>query len=148
MQELTNLMDKAKDDKDSKTAQKAKREQDLANAQGELEDTRTQKAEDEKYLAELNAECEQKSADFEQRQEMRAGEIGAVKKAVEILSSGAVAGASSKHLELVQSDDGSSFVQLRSSGRSNVQNRVAVFLQDKASANGSRILSMLAAHVA
>jgi len=150
MQELTNLLDKAKDEKESKTALKAKREQDLASAKGELAETQAQKAEDEKYLKELNAECEQKSADFENRQEMRAGEIGAVSKAVEILSGGAVAGASSKHLELAQADDvdGSSFVQLRSSGRSPIQNRVAVFLQDKATANGSRILSMLAAHVA
>jgi peptidoglycan hydrolase CwlO-like protein len=146
MQELTNLLDKAKDEKESKTALKAKREQDLASAEGELAETRAQKAEDEKYLKELNAECEQKSADFENRQEMRAGEIAAVSKAVEILSGDAVAGSSAKHLELAQ--DGSSFAQLRASGRSNIQNRVAVFLQDKASSSGSRILSMVAARCA
>jgi len=55
MQELTNLLDKAKDEKESKTALKAKREQDLASAKGEWAETKAQQAEDIKYLKEPNA---------------------------------------------------------------------------------------------
>ena len=55
MQELTNLLDKAKDEKESKTALKAKREQDLASAKGEWAETKARKAEDIKYLQEPNA---------------------------------------------------------------------------------------------
>ena len=45
-----------------------------------------------RYLDDTVAGCEQKSSDFEERQKLRAEELEAIKKAIEIISSGAVPG--------------------------------------------------------
>jgi len=68
----------------------------------------------------------------------------AIEKAIEIISSGAVAGAAEKHLpQLVQT----SFAQLRHEGRSPMQARVASYLRIQGSQLNSRILSALAVRV-
>merc|ERR1719271_1070398 len=86
-----------------KSEAKAKALQNAADAKGDLQDTTTTRDDDSKYLSDLTATCEQKSAAFAERQQLRADEIAAVEKAIEILSSGAVSGASEKHLpQLVQ----------------------------------------------
>ena len=54
------------------------------------------KAEDEKYLADLVAQCEQKSNDFASRQQLRAEELEAIMKAIEIISSPDVQSASQR----------------------------------------------------
>ena len=57
-----------------------------------------------RYLDDLNAQCTQKSNDFEARQQLRAEELEAIQKAIEILASGSVSGMADKHLPaLVQS---------------------------------------------
>merc|ERR1719359_2003681 len=68
------------------------------DAKSDLADTTTTRDDDSKYLSDLTATCEQKSAAFEERQTLRAGEIEAVEKAIEILSGSAVAGAAETHL--------------------------------------------------
>merc|ERR1719301_457341 len=103
---------------------------------------------DKKYLAELTATCEQKASDFESRQQLRAEELEAIEKAIEILSSGAVAGNSEKHLSLLQAFKHASLAQLRAEGRSPLQERVAQYLQDQARQLNSRVLSALAVRVA
>jgi len=96
-------------------------------------------------LGDLTATCEQKASAFESRQQLRAEEIVAVEKAIEIVSSGAVSGNADKHLPgFIQ---GSSLAQLRTSAQSNSQARVAAFLQQKAAQTGSRVLSLLAERV-
>ena len=55
-----------------------------------------------RYLEDLNAQCTQKSNDFEARQQLRAEELEAIQKAIEIISSPDVSGASGKHLALVR----------------------------------------------
>jgi len=76
---------------------------------------------------------------------LRADEIVAVEKAIEIISSGAVSGNADKHLpSLLQT---SSFAQLRSNLATQAQNRVAVFLQARSKALNSRVLATLAARV-
>merc|ERR1719174_3270400 len=112
-QDLTDQIESANKNIGKKSSFKAQREQDKANAEGELADTSATLAEDQKYLADLTTECEQKSRDFEQRQETRQGEIEAINKAIEILSSDSVSGAGEKHLGLVQTRV--SLVQLKSS---------------------------------
>jgi prefoldin subunit 5 len=130
-----------------KSESKAKALQNSADAKGDLQDTTTTRDEDKKYLADLTATCESKSTDFAARQQLRAEEIEAVEKAIEILSSGAVSGASEKHLPaLVQVK--SSFVQLRSVSQNPNQQRVEAFLKSQASKIGSRVLSALAVRVA
>merc|ERR1719331_3153385 len=76
----------AKMEKGMKTTTKAKTLEAEAEAKGDLADTQASLAEDEKFLADLNSECEQKSFDYEQRQIVRQGEIDAIMKAAEIMS--------------------------------------------------------------
>merc|ERR1719409_950027 len=67
--------------------------QAAAEAKGNLQDTTSTKAADEAYLSDLQATCSSKAEDFEGRQSLRAEEIQALERAIEILSSSAVSGA-------------------------------------------------------
>merc|ERR1719161_535476 len=71
----------------AKTTIGAKTEE-LNEAKGDLTETKASKAADEKYLAELKQECETTAANWAQRQESAAAEIGAINKAIEVLSEG------------------------------------------------------------
>merc|ERR1719301_408373 len=62
--------------------------QELNEAKGDLTETKASKAADEKYLAELKRECEETAADWAERQKSAAAEIGAINKAIEVLSEG------------------------------------------------------------
>merc|ERR1719453_2920197 len=131
----------------TKKSTKATRLEDAAAAKGDLVDTQSSVAEDEKFLHDLNAECEQKSWDFEQRQKVRAGEIEAIGKAIEIMSSPEVA-SGAKHTALNQrSMIGASLAQLRSAGQSPNQEAVAQFLQQRSTQYKSRLLSLMAEKV-
>merc|ERR1719199_1269226 len=98
MQDLTAQSDQATKDRDEKAESKAKTLQAKANANGDLKDTTTTRNEDQKYLDNLTATCEQKASDFESRQQLRAEEIEAIEKAIEIIESAAVSGNAEKHL--------------------------------------------------
>merc|ERR1719160_2467871 len=144
IQDLKSYIETATKSRMEKTEAKAKALESAAAAKGDLDDTTTTRDDDTKYLADVTATCEQKSAAFEERQALRAGEIEAVEKAIEILSSGAVSGASEKHLpQLLQT----SFAQLRSVDRSPAQLEVAAFLKDQGRKFNSRILKVLAMRV-
>merc|ERR1711972_382333 len=133
-------------DRDEKAETKAKKLQAKADAIGDLKDTTTTRDADVKYLADLTATCEQKASDFESRQQLRADEIVAIEKAIEIISSGAVAGNAEKHLpSLAQTQ--SSFAQLRADLNVQAQARVAQFLRSRAKQLNSRVLSSVAARV-
>merc|ERR1719506_2440906 len=145
MQQLQDTIEKLKKQLGRKTERKTQREEDAATAKGELKDTTTARDEDQKYLDDAVAGCEQKSSDFEERQKLRAEELEAIKKAIEIISGGAVSGAADKHLpSLVQKP---SFA-LRASTMSESQGKVAEFLQSKAQELHSKMLSLLVAHAA
>merc|ERR1719215_589664 len=76
---------------------------------------------------------------------VRAEEIEAIEKAIEIIGSGAVAGNADKHLPaMVQT--GSSFAQLRTRDDGN-QAKVAQFLQSQSEKLGSRVLSLVAQRI-
>merc|ERR1719460_1716761 len=92
MQDLNAQIDQANTDRDESAEEKATKLQNKADAEGDLKDTTGTMEEDKKYLADLTATCEQKASDFESRQQLRAEEIEAVEKAIEIVSSGAVSG--------------------------------------------------------
>merc|ERR1719326_825576 len=143
MQDLQNRLDRTKDERERDIAEKAKKEQALADAKGEKADTEATLAEDEKYLAELREMCRTKTAEFESRQELRQGELDAIGKAVEILGGGAVSGAADKHLPaLIQKS--TSFAQYRNNAVSPLQSRVAAFLKERADKVNSPILSLMA----
>jgi len=146
-QDLKAQIGQATSARTEKSEAKAKALQSSADAKGDLQDTTTTRDDDSKYLADLTATCEQKSSDFASRQQLRAEEIAAVEKAIEILSSGAVSGASEKHLpQLVQKS--SSLAQLRSVAQNPNQMRVAAYLKEQGSRINSRVLSALAMRVA
>jgi chromosome segregation ATPase len=145
MQQLQDTTEKLKKQLGRKAERKTQRQEDAATAKGELKDTTASRDEDQKYLDDCVAGCQQKSSDFEQRQQLRAEELEAIKKAIEIISGQAVSGAADKHLPgFVQL---SSFA-LRASAMSESQGQVAVFLSTKAEELHSRMLSVLATRAA
>merc|ERR1719453_2715313 len=109
--DLQAQVDQNTRDKDEKSEAKADKLQAKATAEGDLDDTTTTRDADAKYLEDLTATCEQKAAAFESRQQLRAEEIVAIEKAVEIISSGSVSGAADKHLPALAQ---TSLAQLRS----------------------------------
>merc|ERR1719181_1978401 len=113
MQDLNAQIAQGSKDRDEKAESKAKTLQAKADAEGDLKDTTTTRNEDQKYLDELTATCEQKASDFESRQQLRAEEIEAIEKAVEIISSGAVSGNADKHLPALLQTQAAAFPQLR-----------------------------------
>jgi len=131
-----------KDRVDKAKALKAK-----ADAEGELVDTTTIRDEDQKFLDDTMATCAQKAKDFEARQQLRAEELEAINKAIEIISSSAVSGAADKHLPSLIQYKAASLAQFRSSPSSPAQWKVSIYLQDKARQLNSRILSALADRV-
>merc|ERR1719271_1232297 len=145
-QDLKAQISQATSARTEKSEAKAKALQGSADSKGDLADTTATRDDDSKYLADLTATCQQKSDAFAARQQLRAEEIAAVEKAIEILSSGAVSGASEKHLpRLIQK---SSLAQLRSVAQNPNQMRVAAYLKEQGSRINSRVLSALAMRVA
>merc|ERR1719253_278958 len=144
VQDLVGQIEGATQVRDRHVGNKAQLLQNASEAKAELADTQSSRAEDSKYLEELNAQCHQKSNDFEARQQLRAEELEAIAKAVEILQSGDVSGNADKHLPaLIQK----SFASFRAVAKSPVQASAAAFLQDRAEQLQSRILSMVALKV-
>lgn len=129
-----------------KTETKAAKLEAKAKAEADLADTTATRDDDVKYLEDLTTTCTQKASDFESRQQLRAGEIETIEKAMEIISSGAVAGAAEKHLPTLMQKTGTALAQLRADGRSPAQIRVAEYLRTKAHQLNSRVLSALAVH--
>jgi DNA repair exonuclease SbcCD ATPase subunit len=144
MQDLNAQIAQGTQDRDEKAESKAQKLQAKADAEGDLKDTTTTRDADAKYLADLTATCEEKAGAFESRQQLRADEIVAIEKAIEIISSGAVAGNAEKHLPTMLQK--SSFTQLRADLSTQAQARVATYLSAQAKKLNSRVLSVLAIH--
>jgi chromosome segregation ATPase len=143
MQDLNSQIEKAGEEREGKIGMKAQTENDKAENEGDLSDTKSTLAEDEKFLSDLTAECESKAMEIENNQKVRQEELDAITKATEIMKSDAVS--------LIQSSPAmTSLVQLRStaSSMSAAQQAVVVFLEDKAERMNSRILQLLAAKAA
>merc|ERR1719254_116599 len=97
-QQLADNIENAEFEIAKKTKLRAETQQNKADLEGELAQTTADRDEDQKYLDDTVALCTQKTADFESRQKLRAEELDAISKAIEIISSQAVAGAGDKHL--------------------------------------------------
>lgn len=143
-QQLTASIKDAKQDIATKTATKAQRLEDAAAAKGELETTVAGKMEDEKTLSDTKAECYAKSDEFEKNQVTRKGEIEAITKAMEILSSPAVSGNAEKHLPSL-AQTATSLLQVDVTQHNiGSRQRLVQFLQAKAQTIGSRYLLLVA----
>jgi hypothetical protein len=139
--DLDQTVERASKARTAKASTKASREEAAAQAKGDLADTTSSRDEDAAYLSALDAQCSQKSSDFESRQELRQEELEAIDKAIEIVSSPELAGAAAKNL----TPGGSAFsFALRGGERAPVQRQVAAFLEARASRLDSRVLSMMA----
>jgi len=131
-----------------KTATRAKRLATAATAKGDLKNTQDALAEDEETLSDTLTSCHSRAEEFEKNQVVRAGEVKAVVKAVDILMSDAVSGTADKHLpQLAQVV--SSLVQLRgneSPEDSQRREQLVEFLQGRARTSGSKYLALVATH--
>jgi len=144
-QQLTMDIEAATEERDGKQQLMAQRSEDSASSKGDASETTDTKNADEKYLADLTAQCELKSSEFEQRQALRDGEQEALAKAIEIISGKAVSGSSEKHLPQLLQEKRSSFALRASGADSGLRQRVAVFLQHRAKKSDSRLLLRVAA---
>jgi len=145
MLHLSNSIKAATEDREEKAAVKAERTAAKAEAEGQLADTKADLAEDEKTLADTQATFEVKKTAFAANQEVRKAELAAIKKAIEIISSGAVSGAADKHLP----GAASSFVQLRSTAKTLMGTQLRTkaaseYLEKQAERLGSKVLSLAA----
>jgi len=144
MQDLKAQVDQATRDRTEKAEIKAKKLQAKADAEGDVTDTTTTRDDDQKYLDDLTATCEQKASDFESRQQLRAEELEAIAKAIEIIQSNAVSGNADKHLPAFLQVKGSSFAVLRSEAQSQARESVMVYLRSQAKRLNSRVLYAVA----
>merc|ERR1719506_1723152 len=143
--------EQAQNEIEEKTQSKAQRLADFESFTQEVEATSATPKMDEKYFADLEAQCTTKSEEFEARQKMREEELEAIAKAIEVMSGDTVSGAADEHLpSFIQTRQ--SFALLRASAapsaeRAAAVHRVMIFLQGRAKKAESRILANLAAKV-
>jgi len=147
MQNLKAEIVQAVKDKHGKKLSKAKKLQAKASEIGDKKEEQGINKVDEKFLADLRATCDMKSSDFQSRQQLRTDEIEAIEKAIEIISSGSVAGKAGKHLPGFVQKIGASLSQLRSNLNTQMQNRVAQFLQARSKQLNSRVLAVASQRV-
>merc|ERR1719444_110526 len=148
MQVLTDKIENADHEIKKKTLLRAETEQAKAEAEADLAETTKERDEDQAYLDETVALCQQKTDDFNSRQKLRAEELETIKKAIEIISSEEVAGAGDKYLPtLLQTDAKKSLAQTQSKQQNPLQLKLAAFLAERARTSGSRVLSEISQQV-
>jgi len=150
LQDLQRSITNAQAERAAKVQQKAHQLQAVSQLQAGLQDITSTRADDNKFLTETRATCEQKSADFTERQQLRADEIAAIGQAIEILSGDKVLGTSNQYLAFLaqsrKAKKGMVLAQLRSVQQNPNQLAVATYLSDQAQRIHSRVLNALAVH--
>lgn len=146
-QKLTSNIKDGKADIKSKTSAKAGRQTDAADAKDDLDTTLAGKMEDEKTLSDTKSECYAKSDEFEKNQVVRAGEIKAIEKAMEILQSPEVSGFLQNPSRV---STATSLLQVRQGEgifATDARQKVAEFLQRQAQKTNSHLLMLAASRV-
>merc|ERR1719181_2438329 len=105
VQDLVDLVENSNDSIEEKKVTKARKEEKTAQDKKELAATITMKKEDEKTLADLKVECEEKKLSFGEKQQLRTEEIEAIGQAIKILQSPDAMGNAEKLLDLAQTGD-------------------------------------------
>jgi hypothetical protein len=155
--DLTDSIENAEKDASEKTSEKDSKAEKKALDKKQLAAVVDMKAENEKVLSSMTSECTEKKLSFEEKQQLRAEEIQAIMKAIEILGSPDVSGAAEKHLALAQAGQAKALVQhLRSAnvqtgkGESDMSPRrkVKAFLEAEGDRLKSKDLSLLAQKLA
>merc|ERR1719181_2000826 len=129
---------------------KAVAEETQATAEGELESTNKEIADDQKKLKELQHECMTKAEEHEQEQKERGEELGALAAAKKVFKEKTGAAAERTYGLIEQPVE--SFLQLRTRTRTRaslrqVENRIVNLLQSLAQETQVRALSQLAVHI-
>jgi predicted nucleic acid-binding Zn-ribbon protein len=152
LQSLTDDIEYAKKQTSEKSQARAQAQEDAATAKGDLAQTTAARTADKTYLSDTMAECDSKSKDYEGRQITRAGEIEAIKKAIEIISSPEVSGAGATHLPaaaFVQRKRPTALSQLRKSSTpdSDKKAKLVSMLLQASRESKSDLLAMVAGRV-
>jgi len=143
-------IDSATTSRSEKAKAKARYLQKAANAKGQLVDATGTRDADTKYMDDLDTTCQKKSSDFANRQQLMTEELTAIEKAIEILSSGAVAGNSEKNLPQfmqLKQKSGTALLQIKADSQNPAQIKVAAFLKEQGMKFNSRLLSALSTRV-
>eukprot|EP00929_Paragymnodinium_shiwhaense_P066928 TRINITY_DN3363_c0_g1_i1.p1 TRINITY_DN3363_c0_g1~~TRINITY_DN3363_c0_g1_i1.p1 ORF type:complete len:666 (+),score=319.37 TRINITY_DN3363_c0_g1_i1:65-2062(+) len=146
-----------KTDRQDTVVAKATAAKTAAESKAELATVEAALADAKKALEDMQATYATKKATFETNQKVRSGELEAITKAIEILSSEEVSGAYADHVKVLlqkpQGQDDSkkgpaSFLQLRGTSRRVDANRRALeFLKERATSLSSKTLANLAAQM-
>jgi len=148
VQDLTQQVKQAVREQKDKSVTKTKKLASKAENTGDLQATTELLNVDSKFLADFTASCDAKAAEYKVNQKIRAEELVAVNKALEIVSGGAVSGNINKHLTRLAQTSSTSLGQLRSSLLSPTQQRASRFLQTQAEQLHSAVLSTVAIRAA
>merc|ERR1719174_850900 len=141
MIQLTDLIKNSKANREEKADTKGQTSADSAKAKGDLADTKAALAADERTLADMTSQFQEKSGVYEENQKVRKMELEAIAKAIEIISNPNVADSYAGHVKLAQVPN---FLQMRSSTRRvNAKDRAIEILQKRATALKSTTLANL-----
>ena len=150
-QDLSDSVEKGNEDLGSMTTSKLSKQEASAELKKQLQSTTAVKAEDSKTLGDTIIECKEKKLSFEEKQTLRAEEIQALAKAIEILGSEDVQANAAKHLSLAQVAKGSSLVRIRGAGAAvesaqaqGIRVRAREFLAQESTRLHSKQLELLA----
>jgi septal ring factor EnvC (AmiA/AmiB activator) len=150
-QDLSDSVEKGNEDLGSMTTSKLSKQEASAELKKQLQSTTTVKVEDSKTLGDTIIECKEKKLSFEEKQTLRAEEIQALAKAIEILGSEDVQANAAKHLSLAQVAKGSSLVRIRGAGAAvesaqaqGIRVRAREFLAQESTRLHSKQLELLA----
>merc|ERR1719265_1725758 len=144
-EDLRASIAQATQDVNEKTAEKGQELEAKAQCEADLADTTATRDADVKYLNDLTATCATKSSDFASRQQLRAEEIVAIEKAIEIISSAQVSGSADTYLPTLLQTKKTSLAQFASDSQS-TKARAIAYLQKRATELKSQALSSIALH--
>uniref|UniRef100_A0A7S1WTE5 Uncharacterized protein n=1 Tax=Alexandrium catenella TaxID=2925 RepID=A0A7S1WTE5_ALECA len=159
MQDLhsRNTVSSLKSQGEALTESKLRISADLASAKDELAKTKKSFADAEKLLAETTATYRTKKAIYEENQKVRAEEVQAIAKAIEIMSSPELLDSYAQHVKslvqvpakALQERRPATFLQVHSaSGRAAERSHAAKFLRGRARELRSEVLDSLAQQMA
>eukprot|EP00929_Paragymnodinium_shiwhaense_P027424 TRINITY_DN1609_c1_g1_i1.p1 TRINITY_DN1609_c1_g1~~TRINITY_DN1609_c1_g1_i1.p1 ORF type:complete len:698 (+),score=337.39 TRINITY_DN1609_c1_g1_i1:91-2184(+) len=151
VQDLTDSIAQAKEDSSSKSQLRSSKMEKKSLLQKQLGQTTSMKAEDEKTLSDTKVECSEQTQSFEEKQQLRAEEIQALEKAIEILAADNVQVAGEKHLALAAQkasvQKAAALVQLNTDSEG-IRRRLRDFLEAQSQKLHSQNLGLLAEKLA
>jgi len=153
--DLTDSIENAEKDTSEKTTEKDSKAEQVGLDKKQLSASLDVKAANEKMLSDMTAECNEKRMSFDEKQQLRAEEIQAIEKAIEIMASPDVSANAEKHLALAQAGKAKSLVQHLRSGNVQTQEsdmsprrKVRTFLEQEGARLKSKDLALLAQKLA